>query len=595
MEMLTPRERRRGLLVMMLIVLKGIADTVGVASVIPFLTVLGRPGIVQDNALASWAYNELGFSSVDAFLMALGLVVVLLMIVSATLRSVAAYAINLYLGMRQHSLSRRLIETYLRQPYEYFLNRNSGDMSTNIIVEATRAVAFFYQPAFELVNQGFTFLFLVFLLLFANPIITFTSIAVLGGSYAIVFFTVRSRLKVMGEDVVRANKLRFRLTSEILSGVKQIKITGRDQGYVDRFTQPSLRLARLQAITRTMQTIPRFALEVLAFGGIIVLTLALIARYGGVESGVLADLIPMLGLYAFAGYRLMPTLQSGYAASSKLRLGAAPIDQLYKDLTRQENLTKLSSSPPSPLKFLSGIRIDNLNYTYPGSRSSGLKDVTFDIERGTSVGIVGSTGAGKTTLVDVILGLLPVQAGRILVDDQELTEKNIRGWQANIGYVPQEIYLSDATVAENIAFGVPPAEIDRSRLESAASDARIHDFVVSELPNSYDTFIGERGLRLSGGQRQRLGIARALYHDPDLIIFDEATSALDPMTENEVMAAINAISGMKTVVMIAHRLSTVRACDKIVVLDKGSIVAEGKFDELSESDSHFKKMAQLAK
>lgn len=591
--MLTPREKRRGLLVLGLIVLKAIADTVSVASVIPFLTVLGKPEIVEENALVSKIFNGLGFTSVDAFLIALGFAVVAMMVAGAILRSVATYAINIYIGMRQYSLSRRLIETYLRQPYEYFLSRHSGDMSTNIIVEASRAVTLFYQPALELLNQGVSFLFLVSLLLFADPLMTLLAILLLGGAYALVFFAVRSRLKIMGEEVVRANKQRFRLTSEILSGVKQIKITGRDQGYVERFSEPSLRIARLQAITTTLQTVPRFALEVLAFGGIIVLTLTLIARFGGVGSGVLSDLLPLLGLYAFAGYRLMPSLQSGYAAFSKLRLGSAPINQLYHDLMGQENLNQLSSSPPDPLKLNSEIRLENVTYTYPGDRTAGLKGISFKVPRGTSVGIVGSTGAGKTTLVDVILGLLPLQDGGVLIDGQKITDKNIRAWQANIGYVPQEIYLSDATVKENIAFGIPPEQIDTSRVERAARDARIHDFIVSELPGAYNTMIGERGLRLSGGQRQRLGIARALYHDPDIVIFDEATSALDTVTENEVMASVNSISGAKTVLMIAHRLSTVRDCDKIIFMEKGSIVGEGDFQTLNANNTQFRKLASL--
>lgn len=588
--MLTPREKRTGAGVMILVLIKGAGDTLGVASIMPFLSVLGNPDLVRTNSYAAWAYNTIGFSSIDSFLIALGCGVFAMIILSAILRSVAVYAINRWVMSREYSLSRRLLEVYMRQPYEFFLDRHTGDLSTYILNETHRVVGDAYRPGADILNSLVTFIFIVSLLIWTEPVMTIVSVLALGGCYLMLFMILKPLIKRMGEAVVKSNKARFRIAGEALGGVKQIKLLGRERNYISAYSEPAQIQARVRAANATLRQVPKFALEVLAFGGIVVLTLILVTRSGGVEGEAIAKSLPLLGLYAFAGYRLLPTLQTIYASAATLRYGSAAVEAVYKDLENGSSLSRLPYKIAEPLNFTESLKLKSISYKYPGAKTAGLIDVNIDIERGMTVGLVGSTGAGKTTLMDVFLGLLAPSKGEILVDGVPLTLENIRAWQANVGYVPQEIFLTDSTIAQNIAMGVPIEQVSRRRVEQACRMAQIYDFVVEELPNGFETAVGERGVRLSGGQRQRIGIARALYHNPEVIVFDEATSALDNATEREVMTEISALSGTKTIIMIAHRLSTVENCDKIIVLNQGRVVGDGTFSALSKQNQYFQKI-----
>jgi ABC-type multidrug transport system fused ATPase/permease subunit len=289
----------------------------------------------------------------------------------------------------------------------------------------------------------------------------------------------------------------------------------------------------------------------------------------------------------------MPELQKLYQSLARIQAGGASVNAVYDDLVNQLNDGRLPLSIPTGLGLSDRIVLDNVSYRYPDAKLAGLNGISLDINAGERIGIVGSTGAGKTTLADMILGLLPPSEGRIIVDGAPITDENLRAWQQSVGYVPQDIFLTDANIYQNIALGVPMLEIDQPRVRRAAEIARIDDFIRNDLPDEYETAIGERGVRLSGGQRQRIGIARALYHEADLIVFDEATSALDNLTELEVMSAIDALPGDKTVLIIAHRLSTVKRCDRIIVMDKGRVVACDTWDTLMTSNSEFQKIANV--
>ena len=594
LSLLLPRERKIGLFVMAVVLVRGAAEVVGVASIIPFLTVLGDPSVVQSESRIGQVYTTIGIQSVDDFLVFLGCVILFLVAFSATLRAASVYVIAKYTNYLGYSLSRRLLYNYVGLPYSHFLNAHSGDMANNILSESGRVIQFVYRPAANLANQGVTFILLAALMIVADPVVTITAAVVFGVVYLIIFLLVRPIIRRTGESIVDANKRRFRLAQEALSGIKQVKLGGRERGYVDRFSVPARTVAEANATNTTLQQTPRFVLELLAFGGIVLLTLILIARFGGVEAGAFADIVPLLGLYAFAGYRLLPALQAVYLSAAQLRLGAAPLSQIYEALQGSETMERLPARPPAPMGLRDRLEVSGVTFAYPGADETrpSIQDISVTIAHGETLGIVGGTGAGKTTLTDILLGLLRPQAGEIRVDGVPLDDANLRSWRASVGYVPQEIFLTDSTVSENIALGLPPEEIDPAKVERAARMAQIHDFVVSSLPKGYDTLVGERGVRLSGGQRQRIGIARALYNDPDLLVFDEATSALDNLTERELMEEIGALSGNKTVIMIAHRLSTVRACDKIIVMDGGRIVGQGSYDELEAGNAAFQRLAR---
>ncbi|MCG5539093.1 ABC transporter ATP-binding protein [Halorhodospira sp. 9622] len=574
-----------------MVVVMALLETAGVASVMPFLSVLGNPEVVETNPVLNQLYVGLGFESVDTFLMALGAGAFGLIVFSAAFRSLTIYAMNRWAWMRMHSLSERLLETYLRQPYAYFLNRHSGDMGKSILTETQQLQQQVIKPGLDALAYGVVVIAIVTLLVVIDPVLAAGVATVLGGMYALIYWGVRGFLDRIGRDRVRANQERFQAAGEALGGIKDIKLLGREHAYLSRFRGPSIRFAKHQATSQTLSQVPKFLIEAVAFGGIIALTLVLMATHGGTTGGGLGEVLPVLGLYAFAGYRMLPAAQHVYQGLAKLRFGGGAVDSIYNDLHRRQALAEIRKQPPAPLVPQREVALENVHYTYPNAPAPALQGIDLHIPVGSSVGLVGSTGAGKTTLVDVILGLLRPTEGAITVDGEPVTDTNLRAWQQALGYVPQEIFLTDASVAENIALGVPPERIDHEQVERCARMAQLHDFVVQEMPQQYKTVVGERGVRLSGGQRQRIGIARALYHDPSVLVFDEATSALDNVTEKAVMEAIDALHHQKTIILIAHRLSTVRNCDQVVLLEKGQITAAGSFEELQGQSERFRAMA----
>ena len=591
LSLLSRQEKRRGAVVLGMVVVMALLETAGVASVMPFLSVLGNPETVKTNPFLSQAYEGLGFTSVDAFLLALGAGAFALIVFSAAFRSLTVYAMNRWAFMRMHSLSERLLETYLRQPYAFFLNRHSGDMSKGILTETQQLQQQVIKPGLNAVAYGVVLIAIVTLLVAINPALAVGAAAVLGGMYALIYWTIRGFLDRIGRDRVRANQERFQAAGEALGGIKDIKLLGREHAYLSRFRGPSIRFAKHQATSQTLAEVPKFVIEAVAFGGIIALTLVLMATHGGATGGALGEVLPVLGLYAFAGYRMLPAAQRVYQGLAQLRFGGAAVDSVHDDLHRRAELAEIRKQAPAPLIPRQAVALADVHYAYPNAPAPALAGIDLHIPVGSSVGLVGSTGAGKTTLVDVLLGLLRPTAGAITVDGEPVTDTNLRAWQQALGYVPQEIFLTDASVAENIALGVPPERIDPEQVERCARMAQLHDFVVQEMPQQYATVVGERGGKLSGGQRQRIGIARALYHDPSVLVFDEATSALDTVTEKAVMEAIDALHHQKTIILIAHRLSTVRNCDQVVLLEQGQITAAGGFEELQGRSERFRAMA----
>lgn len=587
--LLTPRERRRGALVMAMMVGLAFLETAGVASIMPFLAVLANPDSVETNTVLSTLYETFQFESVDDFLFWLGVGAFVLVLVGAAFRTLTMYALFRYTEMRRHSISCRLLETYLRQPYEFFLNRHSGDLAKSILSEVDQLVINVFKPALISIAYGIVALAIIALLIYMDPWLALIVGASIGGIYGVIFLSIRGLLSRIGDERVLANRERYETAGEALAGIKNIKVLGREHAYLSRFRRPSNRFASHQATKGVLSAVPKYAIEAVAFGGILALALYLMAATSG-----LGEALPLLGLYAFAGYRLLPSAQRIYSGVTSIRFGLPSVDEVYKDLNERERLAEDHKEETERLTPQEKIRLDSVSFTYPGAEEPALSNLEMEIPVGTSVGLVGTTGAGKTTVIDVILGLLPVSEGRLMVDETTIGADNVRKWQRAIGYVPQEIFLSDTTVAENIAFGVPSEKIDLKAVERVAKMAQVHDFIVDELPTGYQTEVGEQGVRISGGQRQRIGIARALYHDPPALVFDEATSSLDAATESNLMEAINALQGDKTIIMIAHRLSTVAECDCIFLLKDGRIHARGSYHELLESELDFRRLAGVA-
>ena len=455
----------------------------------------------------------------------------------------------------------------------------------DILSEVSNVVSGGVMPMMDLITKAIAALFLVILLLFIDPKLSIIVAAVLGASYGLVYGLSRKFLNHIGKERLIANHDRYSAVSEAFGAVKEVKVGGLESVYLKRFSRPAKIFAHNQATARVVEQIPRFALEAIAFGGLLIVILYLMSG-----TGTFANSLPILSVYAFAGYRLLPALQQIYAALTQLRFVSPSLNALHNDLVNLKPIKNYTTI--KKIEFKNSINLENIFYSYPNSEKLALENLSLKIPIKSTIGLVGETGSGKTTTVDLILGLLEAQKGKLRVDSEIIDNENLRSWQNCIGYVPQQIFLVDNTIESNIAFGVDQANIDQKALVEAAKISNIHNFIKDELPLGYKTFVGEKGIRLSGGQRQRIGIARALYHRPKVLIFDEATSALDNITEKIIMESVYNLKNKVTIILIAHRLSTINLCQKIFLIEKGKIRSEGNYQELIRKDLRFREMAR---
>ncbi len=582
--LLSPSERKNASLLLLMILIMALLDCIGVASILPFVAVLTNPDIIQNNIILNKMFiasNILGVENDQQFLFALGILVFIILVFSLLFKAITTYTQIRFILMREYSIGKRLVEGYLHQPYSWFLNRNSADLGKTILSEVSQVIGGGLKPVMDVIAQGMIATTLVILLIASDPKLAIVVGISIGGAYGVIFYFTRVYLNRIGKERLKFNLLRFKSLNEAFGASKEVKVGGLEQSYIQKFSTSAQITARTSASSNVINQIPRFFLEAITFGGILLIILYMMAKSGSFNKS-----LPIISLYVFAGYRLMPAVQQIYVSFAKLAFIGPSLDKLYNDL---KNLKPINENQDQGTLLLKkSINLKNIYYSYPSSTRSALKNINIKIPAKSTIGLVGTTGSGKTTTVDVILGLLMAEKGSLEVDGKVITGQNTRAWQRSIGYVPQSIYLSDDTISSNIAFGVKHKNISQETVRRAAKIANLHEFITEELSEQYDTTIGERGIRLSGGQRQRLGIARALYHNPKLLILDEATSALDNKTEKDVMDAVYNLRDDITVILIAHRLSTVKKCDKIFLLEKGSIKNEGTFEELIKVNENFR-------
>ncbi|MGR3433971.1 MAG: ABC transporter ATP-binding protein [Shimia sp.] len=591
--LLEPRARVRALGLAALSCLVAVFEAVGVSSVLPFFTVLSSPETLQTDPRLVRLREALGIDDPLRMMVVLGVAAAVLQVVVGAVRAAGTYAQTRFSTGRYHAISARLLGGYLHAPYAFFLNRHAADLSKGVLSEVELLSSSVYLPLLQILAHGLTVVLILTLILVVDAGPVLAAGLVIGGAYALIFVVARARLTRLGADRVAVNQERFTAAGEALSGVKAVKVADRETAYLARFDTVAARYSDIVARTILWGKLPKFAVEALVMGGLLLMTALLIAARSGPDgSADLADIVPTLALLAFAGYRLLPSVHGLYEAFSRLRVGAAALERLGPDLDALPEIapSDRGGPAPAPLPLAEGLRIEGLGYTYPGASRPSLDDVAFALPAGGSLGIVGTTGAGKTTLVDLLLGLLSPDRGGIRIDGTPLVPALLPRWRRTIGYVPQDVFLMDASVAANIALGVPEEARDMARVRTCARMANL-EALIDEMAQGFETPVGDRGLRLSGGQRQRIGIARALYHDPALLVLDEATSALDTVTEAEVMAAIEALQGTKTMVVVAHRLSTVRRCDRILVLDRGRIAGLDGYDALVATNPIFRRLA----
>lgn len=585
--LLTLPERKRGCLLMALILVMAFLEMLGVASILPFMSILANPDLLKTNSLLKTAFaasGHIGIYNTNEFLFFLGVLFFVLLVTSLIFKAIVTYTQNHFALMQEYSICKRLVEGYLNQPYAWFLNRHSADLGKTILSEVSVVIHGGLIPLMSLIAQSTIALALLILLVIVDPLLAMSISMGLGLVYVVIFTLVSGWVKNLGQARIQANKERYTAVSEAFGAAREVKVGGLEQFYIQRFTKPAEIYAKGQATAQIIGQLPRFALEAVAFGGMLLVIIYLMAKGNNFASA-----LPIISLYAFAGYRLMPALQQIYGAFTQLTYVGPALDALCQELNNLQ-IISIQQDHLNEVPLSRAITLNQVSYTYPNASQPVLKDIEITIPAYNTVGFVGSTGSGKTTTIDVILALLEPQKGSLRIDGQIINSANKRQWQRCIGYVPQNIYLSDDNIAANIAFGVDAHDIDQNAVERAAKIANLHEFVVNDLQDGYATSVGERGVRLSGGQRQRIGIARALYQEPRVLILDEATSALDYFTEKAVIEAVNNLGHNITIIQIAHRLTTVRQCDQIYLFEHGEVKAHGTYEELIQTEKKFRAM-----
>ena len=583
--LLKPKEKKSALILLFMIIFMGLMEVAGVLSIMPFIVVLSNPEIIETNNILKDTYEIsklFGVKSINNFLIFLGVGVFLVLTFSLFFKALTIYLQIRYSSMREFSISKRLVERYLHQPYIWFLSRNSSEIGKNILLEVSFVVGNGIRPLLEVISQSVIIVLLILMLFLVDPKISTiiaTSFIIFYGS---IYKISKNFLDSIGKKRSFLNTLRFKIIAEAFGAPKEVKINRLENEYAQRFKNVALPLAKFQASSSIISNIPRYALEMISFGGIILLILYLLGSNKNFN-----NILPIISLYAFAGYRLLPALQKIFTAVTQLRYLGPGLDALYKDIKSLEPFKRayVDKYYLAPKK---NITLNKVDFQYSSDTKKILNNINLEIPVNKIVGIVGATGSGKTTTIDIILSLLDPISGTLKIDDKTINKHNKRAWQSSIGYVPQRIHLIDDTIAANIAFGEDSKNINLERVEWASKISSIHNFITQELPSKYNTVVGEQGVRLSGGQCQRIGIARALYHDPKVLVLDEATNSLDSYTEKLVLDAINSLSQKLTIIIITHRLNTLKQCDKVVLLDKGKILADDKYDKLLKNEEFFK-------
>jgi len=471
----------------------------------------------------------------------------------------------------QAQLSQRLFTIYLQQPYTFHLQRNSAQLIRNAVTEVNQFTFSGIVPGLVLFTEGLVLLGLATLLLVVEPVGALAVMLVLGVASLLFYYVTHHRITRWGEARQHHEGLRIQHLQQGLGGIKDIKLLGRESNFLNQYQVHNIQNARIGEWQKTLQQLPRLWLELLAVTGLAVLVSVML-----IQGRELAAIMSTLGLFA-AAFRLLPSVNRVLSSEQSLRFGLPVVNTLHEEVKLAKPDYKAKSQ--GDLSFCRSIQLEQIKFTYPDATDPTLTELSLKIQRGESVGFIGTSGAGKSTLVDIVLGLLTPDNGRVTVDGIDI-QNNLRNWQDQIGYVPQSTFLTDSTLRHNVAFGLPDDEISDEAIWSALKAAQLGG-VVKSLPDGLEANVGERGVRLSGGQCQRIGIARALYHAPAVLVLDEATSSLDTITERDVMRAITALHGDKTILIIAHRLSTVEHCDRLYQLEQGRVVDEGTFESMS--------------
>lgn len=565
-QLLTPAERRSAVVLFVLMLMGMVLETLGIGMVIPALAVMTSQDIASSfpgwTRIAGWLGNPSRQSIVIGGMLALVAVYALkaLFLVFLVWRQMS------FTFTLQASMSQRLFSLYLHQQYKFHLTRNSAQLIRNCVGEVDLLTKMGIMAGLTLLTEILIMLGISVLLIIVEPLGAGAVLGAVGLSVWGFYQFTHNRLLQWGKTRQMHEGRRIQHLQQGLAGIKDVKVSGREAAFLSEYAAHSRGSARAAQLQASLQQFPRLVLEVLAVAALAALVLIMMWQGRSPDA-----LLPTLGLFAAAAFRIMPSANRAIGAIQNVRYSLPVIDLMHKELLG--TMAPVAAGPSQPLPFHDALSLTNVTYRYPGAEADALNNVSLVVPCGSSVGFIGGSGAGKSTLIDVILGLLAPGVGTVRVDDTDI-QANLRGWQNQIGYVPQAVFLTDDTLRRNVAFGLANDDIDDKSVWQALRAAQLEAYV-NELPEGLSTMVGERGIRLSGGQLQRVGIARALYHDPTVLVLDEATSSLDVDTERGVMEAVRALHGRKTTLIVAHRLSTVEHCDRLFRLEHGHLVAQG--------------------
>ncbi|MDN3554856.1 ABC transporter ATP-binding protein [Halomonas maura] len=589
--LLTAEQRKRLFRLQLLVGAMSIAELSSIAAIGGFMAVVGNMSILEGQGILADFYRLHGNGEPTTFLFWLGLGVLGVLTVAAIFSILTTWKLSLYSQQVGAELSTRLYKHYMQQDWLFHSAGSSSDLTNKLAQECRRISDNVLSPLMQINAKIALALFISTAIFLFNPWVALSGLALFSFIYWVLYRTVRRKLINNGIAVSKTNRLRFKLMNEGFGGIKDTLLLGRQSEFNRRFEKSSRQLGYAKGTTMALSHSPRYLMELVAFGAVISLVLYLLIAH----QGNLSTILPILSVYAMAGFKLMPAFQQIYRGLATVRGNIASFTNLQDDLEASQAESDQDASTLRDEKWVPvhSIDLENITFRYPGKREATLEDINLTIPVNGVIGLVGASGCGKSTIIDLLLGLIVPDQGQILLDGQPLTPDRRRAWQNSLGFVPQSIFLADSSIRENIAFGLPRARIDDAKVRHAAKMAHLEE-LVERLPDGLDTRVGERGIQLSGGQRQRIGIARALYDDAEVLVMDEATSALDGITERLVIDAIHDFSGRKTIVMVAHRLATVRSCGCIYLLEAGRVIDSGTFDELVERNATFQRMAENA-
>jgi ABC-type multidrug transport system fused ATPase/permease subunit len=582
------RRKNQLILLVGLMLISGFAEVISLGAILPFLGILAAPDTVFNHPVVAKLAPTFGITAPDQLILPFTLVFIVAALTAGSFRVLLLWVNTRLAFASGRDLSVEVYRRTLCQSYQIHVTRNSSEIISSLITKVKSVVFEVLLPLLTMVSSLVLLTFITITLVYINPIIALAAILVLCPSYGLIAWLVHQRLERNGKVMAYESNQVVKALQEGLGGIREVLLDNLQSVYCEIYRKADEPLRWAQGNNHFIAGSPRFIME--ALGMIFIGALAYSLSQ---DSGGIIQALPMLGALVFGAQRLLPALQITYSCWAVITGSRAALSEILEILDQPLREEALQPAP-KPLSFQKNLCFKNIRFRYIADSSWVLDDISFTIPKGSRVGFVGSTGSGKSTLLDIVMGLLIPDEGEVRVDDQVLNEDRIRAWQRIIAHVPQSVYMADTSLAENIAFGVPPENIDMDRVQYAARKAQIVDFIERQ-PDKYETFVGERGILLSGGQCQRIGIARALYKHASVLVFDEATSALDNKTENAVVRAIEEQDSNLTILIVAHRLTTVRHCDFIVELQHGRVVAKGKYDDLVECSPSFREMVKAAK